>query len=172
MQAVHGPVPAVTLTAATGVRLLTVSAPCAALGGLGAALVFLVAHQALIDDAYITLDYARSLAQHGQWALVPGHPANTATSPLNVLLLAGLIVLSGHPVVSVGILLIEAYSRRLLLMLVGVANRATDRIPRELSSNTRSLKDGPPRVPYYRLQQRRDHRVVRACSCDRHEFWR
>ncbi|MGB7794922.1 MAG: hypothetical protein WBL53_01455, partial [Pseudonocardiaceae bacterium] len=41
----------------------------------------------------------------------------------------------------------EAYSRRLLLMLVGVANRATDRIPRELSSNTRSLKDGPPRVP-------------------------
>ncbi|MFZ2117763.1 MAG: hypothetical protein WAU83_14815, partial [Pseudonocardiaceae bacterium] len=42
----------------------------------------------------------------------------------------------------------EAYSRRLLLMLVGVANRATDRIPRELSSNTRSLKDGPPRVPY------------------------
>ena len=106
MQAVHGPVPAVTLTAATGVRLLTVSAPCAALGGLGAALVFLVAHQALIDDAYITLDYARSLAQHGQWALVPGHPANTATSPLNVLLLAGLIVLSGHPVVSVGILLI------------------------------------------------------------------
>lgn len=99
-------VPAVTLTAATGVRLLTVSASCAALGGLGAALVFLVAHQALIDDAYITLDYARSLAQHGQWALVPGHPANTATSPLNVLLLAGLIVLSGHPVVSVGILLI------------------------------------------------------------------
>ena len=67
---------------------------------------------------------------------------------------------------------LEAYSRRLLLMLVGVANRATDRIPRELSSNTRSLKDGPPRVPYYRLQQRRDHRVVRACSCDRHEFWR
>ncbi|MFZ0121647.1 MAG: hypothetical protein WBR33_12580, partial [Pseudonocardiaceae bacterium] len=43
---------------------------------------------------------------------------------------------------------LEAYSRRLLLMLVGVANRATDRIPRELSSNTRSLKDGPPRVPY------------------------
>ena len=32
----------------------------------------------------------------------------------------------------------EAYSRRLLLMLVGVANRATDRIPRELSSNTES----------------------------------
>jgi hypothetical protein len=70
--------------------------------------VFLVAHRALIDDAYITVDYARSLAQHGQWALEPGHPANTATSPLNVLLLAGLIVLSGAPVVSVGILLIAS----------------------------------------------------------------
>ena len=82
--------------------------PCAALGGLGAALVFLLAHRALIDDAYITLDYARSLARHGQWALEPGHPANTATSPLNVLLLAGLIVLSGAPVVSVGILLVAS----------------------------------------------------------------
>jgi len=54
----------------------------------------------------------------------------------------------------------------------GVASRATDRIPRELSSNARSPKDGPPHVPYYRLQQRRDHRAVHACSCDRHEFWR
>ena len=67
--------------------------------------MFLGAHRALIDDSYITLDYARTLAQHGQWALEPGHQANTATSPLNVLLLAGLIVLTGAPVVSVGILL-------------------------------------------------------------------
>jgi hypothetical protein len=64
------------------------------------------AHRALIDDSYITLDYARTLAQHGQWALEPGHQANTATSPLNVLLLAALIVITGSPVVSVGILLI------------------------------------------------------------------
>ncbi|MBV9057934.1 MAG: hypothetical protein JOZ09_02090 [Pseudonocardiales bacterium] len=78
---------------------------CAAIGAIGAALVFLGAHRALIDDSYITLDYARTLAQHGQWALEPGHQANTATSPLNVLLLAGLIVLTGAPVVSVGILL-------------------------------------------------------------------
>jgi hypothetical protein len=79
---------------------------CAGLGALGGALVFVAAHRALIDDAYITLDYARTLAQHGQWGLQPGHPANTATSPLNVVLLAGLIRLSGAPVLAVGILLI------------------------------------------------------------------
>ncbi|MGH3720309.1 MAG: hypothetical protein ACRDRI_15980 [Pseudonocardiaceae bacterium] len=89
-------------------RALPSWAPCVALGALGGALVFLGAHRALIDDAYITLDYARTLAQHGQWALEPGHQANTATSPLNVLLLAGLIVCSGAPVVSVGILLVAA----------------------------------------------------------------
>lgn len=81
---------------------------CAAVGAVSGALVFLGTHRALIDDSYITLDYARTLAQHGQWALVPGHQANTATSPLNVLLLAGLIVLTSAPVVSVGILLIIA----------------------------------------------------------------
>jgi hypothetical protein len=68
--------------------------------------VFVAAHHALIDDAYITLDYARTLAQHGQWGLQPGHPANTATSPLNVMLVAGLIRLCGGPVLAVGILLI------------------------------------------------------------------
>lgn len=83
-------------------------APCMALGAVGGALVFLGAHRALIDDAYITLDYARTLAQHGRWALEPGYPANTATSPLNVLLLAGFIVLSGAPVASVGILLVAS----------------------------------------------------------------
>src|SRR5689334_14405438 len=61
---------------------------------------------------------------------------------------------------------------RLLAIPVGVASRATDHISEEWSSDTRSPKDGPPRVPYYRLQQRRDHRAVRACSCDRYQFWR
>ncbi len=89
-------------------RVLPLWGPCAALGALGGALVFLGAHRALIDDAYITLDYARTLARHGQWALEPGHQANTATSPLNVLVLAGLIVLSGAPVWSVGVLLVAA----------------------------------------------------------------
>src|SRR4051812_31457877 len=52
------------------------------------ALVFLVVHRGLIDDAYITLSYARTLAQDLRWGLTEFRPANTATSPLNVLLLA------------------------------------------------------------------------------------
>ncbi len=106
MQPAHKPVTNVALTAATRSRAFW--AACAALGAAGAALVFLVAHRALIDDAYISLDYARTLAQHGQWALEPGFQSNTATSPLNVLLLAGLIVLSGAPVVSAGLLFVAA----------------------------------------------------------------
>jgi hypothetical protein len=48
----------------------------------------------LIDDAYITLCFARNLIENGQWGMIPGHAINTATSPLNVWLLAvgGLIV--------------------------------------------------------------------------------
>ena len=41
-----------------------------------------------VDDAYITLSYARNLSDHLTWGLVPGRIANTATSPLNVILLA------------------------------------------------------------------------------------
>lgn len=70
--------------------------------------LFALARRALIDDAYITLDYARSLAFHGQWALEPGHQANTATSPLNVLLLAGFSLVTRDPVVAAGVLLAGA----------------------------------------------------------------
>lgn len=41
-----------------------------------------------IDDAYIQLRHARTLIDSGTWGFYPGYPANTATSPLNVLLLA------------------------------------------------------------------------------------
>jgi hypothetical protein len=75
---------------------------------LGAA-VFLVVRGSLTDDGYITLAYAKNLAVHGEWGLIPGSPANSATSPLNVLLLAALTLVtrvSGgpHPVVALGIL--------------------------------------------------------------------
>jgi hypothetical protein len=72
------------------------------------ALTFLVARNSLTDDAFITLDYARNLAVHGDWALVSGHPANTATSPLHVALL-GLVTfltrISGaaHPIFALGV---------------------------------------------------------------------
>lgn len=43
---------------------------------------------ALVDDAYIHLDYARTLLQSGTWGLRPGLPANSDTAPLHVVLLA------------------------------------------------------------------------------------
>ncbi|MFD0485307.1 hypothetical protein ACFQ46_22145 [Kineococcus sp. GCM10028916] len=54
---------------------------------MGAALS-LVASRGLIDDTYITLAYARNLAEHGHWGMTPGITSNAATSPLNVALLA------------------------------------------------------------------------------------
>ncbi|TVT25732.1 hypothetical protein FNH06_01620 [Amycolatopsis acidiphila] len=79
-----------------------------AAAALVSALTFLVAKDSLTDDAYITLDYARNLAVHGEWALVSGHPANTATSPLHVALLGFVTFLtrvsgSAHPVLALGI---------------------------------------------------------------------
>ncbi len=46
----------------------------------------------VIDDAYITLQYATTLRDHGHWGFFPDRVSNTATSPLNVILtaLAGL----------------------------------------------------------------------------------
>jgi hypothetical protein len=82
--------------------------PVAACGGAGAlagGVLFLVAHRGLTDDAYITLDYARNLAFHGHWGVIPSLTANTATSPLNVLLLATITAVVRAPVLAVGLLL-------------------------------------------------------------------
>ena len=54
--------------------------------GLATALIFLVVKDSLIDDAYITLSYARNVATDLHWGLIPQGVSNTATSPLNVLL--------------------------------------------------------------------------------------
>lgn len=70
--------------AAAGVLRLALWATVFA-GLLGYARLF---RHTYIDDAYITLQYARNLAEHGAWEFLPGVTANTATSPLNVLLLA------------------------------------------------------------------------------------
>lgn len=76
-------------------------------------LAFLLTANSLTDDAYITLDYAKNLAVHGQWALIPGHPANTATSPLNVTLIGFFALLtrvsgSAHTVVALGVVTVLA----------------------------------------------------------------
>ncbi len=50
---------------------------------------------ALIDDAFITLCYVRNIIQSGTWGFFPGYVTNTATSPLNVLLLTIISFFSG-----------------------------------------------------------------------------
>jgi len=51
-----------------------------------------------VDDAYIQFQYARTLAASGTWGFYAGHPANTATSPLNVVLIAAGSLLTGSAV--------------------------------------------------------------------------
>lgn len=67
--------------------------------------LFWLARPALSDDAYISMSFARNLAEHGEWALVTGIPANTATSALNALLLALGTLVTGSAVVAVAALL-------------------------------------------------------------------
>lgn len=50
---------------------------------------------ALIDDAFITLRYVKTLLTSGTWGFFPGTVANSATSPLNILLLAGVSLFLG-----------------------------------------------------------------------------
>jgi hypothetical protein len=57
-------------------------------GALVGGMAIWVAHRGLIDDAYITLSYARNVAEHLHWGMIPTEESNTATSPLNVILLA------------------------------------------------------------------------------------
>jgi hypothetical protein len=76
--------------------------------GLGMFLIFLMVRGSLTDDAYITLDYAKNLALHLHWGLIPQGVANSATSPLNVLLLGTVTAASRlgggvHPVLALGI---------------------------------------------------------------------
>jgi hypothetical protein len=54
-----------------------------------------VFRNALIDDAFITLDYVRNIIRSGTWGFFPGHVANTATSPLNVILLTITSLITG-----------------------------------------------------------------------------
>ncbi|MGW4525301.1 hypothetical protein [Amycolatopsis sp. NPDC004378] len=99
------------------------------LGAVLGAAAFLLVRESLTDDAYITLAYAKNLAVHGEWGLIPGAPANSATSPLNVLLLGALTfctrVAGGpHPVVALGILTV---------LCGGVLGWAWQRIGRKLA---------------------------------------
>lgn len=73
-----------------------------------ATLAFLLVHRALVDDAYITMTYARNLAFDLHWGLVPDETSNSATSPLNVLLLAAITAVVRDAQVAVGVLLVAS----------------------------------------------------------------
>jgi hypothetical protein len=80
-------------------------AVCGIAGALAGFLLFLIARRAISDDGYITVDYARNLTFHGHWGVVPSLTANTATSPLTVVLLAAITAVVRGPVLAVGLLL-------------------------------------------------------------------
>ncbi len=59
---------------------------------LGALCAFLyLFHEIYVDDAFITLAYARTFGEAGIWGMQLPYVSNAATSPLNVLLLSALI---------------------------------------------------------------------------------
>lgn len=98
------------------------------LGAVAGATVSWLTADGLIDDTYITLAYARNLAEHGHWGMTPGMTSNAATSPLNVLLLA-LCTTVLRPVAGVAPVL----ALGLLTTLLGAfaawcAGRAADRL--------------------------------------------
>ncbi len=68
-----------------------------------AGVISVVASPTIIDDAYVTLAYARNFGLHLHWGLVPGLVDNTATSPLNVLALALLIAIFRNGLVALGV---------------------------------------------------------------------
>ncbi len=86
-------------------------APLAGLAAVAAlaAVLFAVVGTALIDDAYITLGYAENLAFHGHWGLIDAEIANSATAPLNVLVLAAVTVVLRDPISALGVVFVVAH---------------------------------------------------------------
>jgi hypothetical protein len=86
-------------------------------------------HDAIVDDGYISLDYARTLAFHADWGAIPGIPANAATSPLNVMLLAAIMVVVRSPMAAMCILAVaNAVLLGAGLIRLGASWRVGDRL--------------------------------------------
>jgi hypothetical protein len=73
-----------------------------------ASVLFWLVHRALIDDAYITLSYARNLAFHGHWGLIPQETANTASSTLFVIAVAAATLVLRDPLWGAGAVFVGA----------------------------------------------------------------
>jgi hypothetical protein len=98
--------------------------------GLEALVVFVLLNiylalfqDALIDDAFINLRYAKTLLASGTWGFFPGHTANTATSPLVILVLTGLGAVFG-----VGPGCVRLASALWLLLLLAILLRLSRRL--------------------------------------------
>ena len=97
-------------------------------GAVVGAVVMYIAHRGLIDDAYISLNFVRNLAAHLHWGLIPTETANTATSPLNIILLAvvtrlvGLVTGDLRPVVALGVVTV-ALSAAMTVWAARIARR-------------------------------------------------
>jgi len=70
-----------------------------------------------IDDTYITLQYVRNLADHLSWGFFPGQTTNTATSPLNVIVLAGVAKLTGSALTAVALAMAIEWTLTLAVLL-------------------------------------------------------
>ena len=79
---------------------------CSAGVAVAATAVFLLVSRALIDDAYITMAYARNLGLHLHWGLIADETANSATSPLNVVALGAITAVVRDAQVAVGVLFV------------------------------------------------------------------
>jgi hypothetical protein len=72
---------------------------------------------ALIDDAFITLRYVKTLLTSGTWGFFPGVVSNSATSPLNVILLTLISLITGPtPAASVWLYLLCLLCTAVLLI--------------------------------------------------------
>lgn len=78
-----------------------------------------------IDDTYITLMYVRNLADHLAWGFFPGEMTNTATSPLNVVVLAVVASVSGSALSAVAIAMAIEWTLTLAI-LMSISRSMTD----------------------------------------------
>jgi hypothetical protein len=92
---------------AVALLLVWYGVPLSALLGLIASLIYVLAPETMrpiFDDSYISLTFARNLAEHGKLSFDGQHWSTGATSPLHVILMAIPIALGFDPFhVSIGI---------------------------------------------------------------------
>jgi len=80
---------------------------------------------AIIDDAFIQLQYGHQLAASGTWGMLPNRIANTSTSALNVAILAAADLLPGA-LPDTALLLAAAELLAMLALLLKLSLRLFD----------------------------------------------